>query len=159
MLAIMQRLRTAFFVLQFMGLAFAAGCKGQEPMVYVLASAQQVTLTPSASATSVKQGEQVVLRLQRRSVGQWQQIPRDQVTPGQCWLYTPPPEVEQEVADTVEWVVAPEEAVRFDGTFRMDHTRIATMVRTGTIVLTPFSPVRCEKDRVVEGPALRIEVS
>jgi hypothetical protein len=159
MLAIMQLLRTAFFVLLSMGLALCGGCKGQEPMVYVLASPQQVTLTPSASATRVKQGEQVVLHLQRRAVGQWQQIPRDQLTPGQCWLYTPPPEVEQEVADNVDWEVVPENAVRFEGTFRLDHTRIATMVRTGTIVLTPYSAVRCEKDRVVEGPALRIEVS
>jgi hypothetical protein len=159
MLATMQLIRNAVFVLLSAGLALAAGCKGQEPMVYVLASEQEVTLTPSASSSSVKQGEQVVLRLQRRSVGQWKQIPRDQVTPGQCWLYTPPPELEQEVADSVEWQVVPENAVRFDSTFRMDHTRIVTMMSTGTIVLTPFSAVRCEKDRFVEGPALRIEVS
>jgi hypothetical protein len=97
--------------------------------------------------------------LQRHAVGEWKPIPRNQLTPGQCWLYTPPPELEQEVADNVEWVVTPELAVHFDETFRMDHTRIATMMRSGTIVLTPLSAVRCEKDRVVEGPAIRIEVS
>jgi hypothetical protein len=32
-------------------------------------------------------------------------------------------------------------------------------MQTGTIVLTPLSAVRCEKDRVVEGPALRIKVT
>ena len=58
-----------------------------------------------------------------------------------------------------EWVVAPENAVRFDTTFRMDHKRIGTVMQTGTIVLTPYSAVRCEKDRVVEGPALQIESS
>src|SRR4029453_9488714 len=125
------------------GLALAAGCKGQQPMVYVLAAEQQVTLTPSVSATTVKQGEQVTLHLQRRAMGQWKQIPRDQLTPGQCWLYTPPPELEEEVADNVEWIATPEDSVRFDGTFRMDHTRIATMVRSGTVVLQPFSAVRC----------------
>ena len=155
----MQLVRSAFFIFVGAGLACSAGCKQQSPMVYVLASEQQVTLTPSASASSVKQGEQIVLRVQRRAVGQWKQIPRDQLTPGQCWLYTPPPEVEQEVADNVDWEVVPEEAVQLDPVFRLDHTRIATMMRTGTIVITPFSPVRCEKDRVVEGPALRIEVS
>ena len=155
----MQLLRNAFFVLSTAGLALATGCKGQEPMVFVLAAEQQVTLTSSASTTRVKQGEQVVLHLQRRTVGEWKQIPRDQLTPGQCWLYTPPPELEPEVADNAEWQVQPENAVRFDTTFRMDHTRIATMMQTGTIVLTPFSAVRCEKDRVVEGPAVRIEVT
>jgi hypothetical protein len=155
----MQLLRNVLSVFLCAGLALAAGCKAKEPMVYVLASEQKVTLTPSASATSVKQGEQVTLHLQRSAVGEWKQIPRDQLTPGQCWLYTPPPEMEQEVADNVEWVVTPEDAVRFDTTFRMDHTRIATMVTSGTIVLQPVTAVRCEKDRVVEGPTLEIEVS
>lgn len=155
----MELLRKVPLVFLCAGLALASGCKGQEPLVYVLASEQKVTLTPSTSASSVKQGEQVVLHLQRRAVGEWKQIPRNQLTPGQCWLYTPPPQLEQEVADNVEWVVTPELAVRFDETFRMDHTRIATMMRSGTIVLTPLSAVRCEKDRVVEGPAIRIEVS
>jgi len=155
----MQLLPSAFFVLLSTGLAVATGCKGRAPMVFVLASEQQVTLTSSASATRVKQGEQVVLHLQRRAVGQWKKIPRDQLTPGQCWLYTPPPELEQEVADNADWQVEPENAVRFDSTFRMDHTRVATMMQTGTIVLTPVSAVRCEKDRVVAGPAVRIEVT
>jgi len=155
----MQLLRNALFTFLSAGLALTAGCKAKEPMVYVLASEQKVTLTPSASATKVKRGEQVQLHMQRRSVGQWKQIPRNQLTPGQCWLYTQPPELEEEVADNIEWQVTPELAVQFDATFRMDHTRMATMVRTGTIVLTPLSAVRCEKDRVVEGPKLKIEVT
>ena len=155
----MQLLRNALFTFLSAGLALTAGCKAKEPMVYVLASEQQVTLKPSASATKVKRGEQVQLHLQRRSVGQWKQIPRNQLTHGQCWLYTQPPELEEEVADNVEWQVTPEQAVQFDATFRMDHTRMATMMRTGTIVLTPLSAVRCEKDRVVEGPKLKIEVT
>jgi hypothetical protein len=155
----MQLIRNALFTFLSAGLALVAACKGQEPMVYVLTAEQQVTLTPKASPTSVKQGEQVTLHVQRRSVGQWKQIPRDQLTPGQCWLYTRPPELEEEVADNVEWVAAPENSIRFEGTFRMDHTRVVTMMRTGTISITPLSPVRCEKDRAVEGPALKIEVS
>jgi hypothetical protein len=155
----MQLLRNTLFTFLSAGLALIAGCKGKEPLVYVLASEQQVTLTPSASATSVKRGEQVQLHVQRRSVGQWKQIPRDQLTPGQCWLYTQPPELEQEVADNVEWQVAPEQAVQFDSTFRMDHTRIATMMQKGRITLRPLTAVRCEKDRVEEGRPIHIEVT
>ena len=111
-----------------------------------------------ASATEVKAGETVVLHAKRRSVGKWKQIPRDQLTPGQCWLYTPPPELEEAVADNVEWQVDPENAVRLDTAFRMDHTRIATMMQKGRITLRPRTAVRCEKDRVEEGPAIQIEV-
>ncbi len=127
-------------------------------MVYVLEGPQEVKLTASATPTQVKWGETVVLRAQRRAIGKWKQIPRDQLTQGQCWLYTPPPEFEEAVADNVEWDVYPDGSVEFDTTFRMDHTRIATMMRKGRITLRPLTAVRCEKDRVEEGPAIRIEV-
>lgn len=139
-------------------LAVAAGCKQQAPMVYVLDGKQDVTLTTTASAMTVKQGESVELRVQRRATGKWKQIPRDQLTPGQCWLYTPPPQ-EEEAADNVEWEVVPEDAVRFNSEFQMDHKRIAVMKTKGRIKLTPFTAVRCEKDRVEQGPAIRIEVA
>jgi hypothetical protein len=137
---------------------FAAGCEQRQPMVYVLEGPQEVTLTVSASATEVKAGETVVLHAKRRSVGKWKQIPRDQLTQGQCWLYTPPPEVEEEVADNLEWQVEPDGAARLDGTVRMDHTRLATMVRKGRVTLRPATAVRCEKDRVEEGRPIHIEV-
>lgn len=138
----------------------AAGCKQQAPMVYVLEGPQDVTLTASASATQVKAGETVVLHAQRRVVGKWKQIPRDQLTAGQCWLYTPPPEMEDEVADNVEWEMEPEDAIRLEGTFRMDHTRIGTvMITKGRITLRPLTGVKCEKDRVEEGRPIRIEVA
>jgi hypothetical protein len=138
----MQLVRSAIILV--LTSAFAAGCEQRSPMVYVLDGPQDVTLTVSASATEVKAGETIVLHAKRRSVGKWQQIPRDQLTQGQCWLYTPPPEVEEEVADNLEWEVHPENAVRFDTTFRMDHTLTA---------------VRCEKDRVEEGRPIHIEVT
>ena len=127
-------------------------------MVYVLEGQQDVTLTSSASATQVKLGESVVLHVQRRAVGKWKQIPRDQLTTGQCWLYRPPPQEEAEVADSVQWEVIPDDAVRFDSAFRLDHTRIATMMRSGKVTLSPYSPVVCEKDRSVVLPTIRIEV-
>ena len=153
----MQLIRSALIIVLVS--ASAMGCKQQSPMVYVLDGPQQVTLTASASATEVKAGETVVLHAQRRSVGKWKQIPRDQLTQGQCWLYTPPPELEEEVADNVEWEVQPENAVRFDTTFRMDHTRPATMMTKGRITLRPLTAVRCEKDRVEEGRPIHIQVS
>lgn len=140
-------------------LVLSCGCGKQSPLVYVLESPQAMTLTPSASTSSVQQGETVVLHLERRTSGTWKQIPRDDLQPGQCWLYRPPPQREEEVADNVEWEVKPQNAVRFNTEFRMDHTRIATMMRKGSIELTPRSAVTCEKDRVVTGPSIRIQVS
>ena len=78
----MQHVRSAIILVLIS--AVAAGCEQRSPMVYVLDGPQDVTLTVSASATEVKAGETVVLHAQRRSVGKWQQIPRDQLTPGQC---------------------------------------------------------------------------
>jgi hypothetical protein len=153
----MQLVRSALIIVLIS--AFAAGCEQKQPMLYVLEGPQEVTLTVSASATEVKVGETVVLHAKRRAVGKWKQIPRDQLTPGQCWLYTPPPEVEEEVADNLEWQVEPEGAVRFDVTVRMDHTRIATMLRKGRVTLRPATAVRCEKDRVEEGRPIHIEVT
>ncbi|MGH8238151.1 MAG: hypothetical protein ACREXP_14180 [Steroidobacteraceae bacterium] len=152
----MQLLRSAPFFVLFS--ALLAGCEQQKPMVYVLEGPQDVKLTASASATTVRAGETVTLHVERRITGKWKQIPRDQLTQGQCWLYTLPPEDEPEVADNVEWEVDPEGTVQFDNTFRMDHTRIATMLRKGRVTLRPITAVRCEKDRAEEGPRIRIEV-
>ena len=154
----MQLIRSALSIV--LVAALVAGCKQQSPMVYVLEGPQDVTLTASASTKQAKAGETVVLHAQRRSVGKWKQIPRDQLTPGQCWVYTPPAEMEDEVADNVEWEVQPEGAMRLDGTFRMDHTRFGTVMMTkGRITLRPRTAVRCEKDRVEEGRPIHIEVA
>lgn len=140
-------------------LGMVTGCGQQGNLVYVLEEPQSVTLTASASALSVQQGETVVLRAERRASGKWKQIPLNQVRSGQCWVYLPPAELEAAVADGVQWVVMPEGAVAFNPEIRMDHTKIATMNVKGTIILKPLSPVKCEPDRVVEGPSIQIEVS
>jgi hypothetical protein len=136
-----------------------AACTQQAPMVYVLESRQSVTLVTSASVLKVRKGETVVLHVERRTAGKWKQIRRDDVLRGQCWVYRPPPESEAEVADNVEWEIVPEDAVRFNEEYRLDHTRIATMQVDGTIRLTPLSAVTCEADRVVSGPSIEIEVT
>ena len=134
-------------------------CEQRAPQVYVLESPQSITLTASASPTSVQQGGTVVLRVARRTSGKWKQVSRDELKAGQCWVYRPPPESEDEVAHDVQWAVVPENAVRFNTDYQMDRTRGATMMVKGTIELTPVSTVKCEGDRVVEGASIHIEVS
>jgi hypothetical protein len=156
----MQLIRTALLAVSFSAaVMLLSGCEQKQPMVYVLEGPQDVTLTASASATTVKVGETVVLHAQRRAVGKWKQIPRDQLTPGQCWLYTAPPEFEPEVAASIDWEVLPNSAVRFDNAVRMDQTRVATMLVRGRVTLTPLTTVRCEKDRIEEGAPIRFEVN
>ena len=128
-------------------------------MVYVLEAPQEVVLTASASASKVQQGGTVVLHAQRHSSGRWKQIPRDQLRPGQCWMYRPPAQSEAEVADSVEWEIAPKHAIRLNTEFRMDHTRLATVMTNGAITLTPLSAVPCEPDRVIKGPTIQIEAT
>lgn len=136
-----------------------AGCEKASKVVYVLEGPQDVTLVPSASATQVRRGETVVLSLERRIEAKWKQVSLESVGPGQCWVYRPPASVETQAADSVEWEVSPEGAVAFNPDYRMDHTKLATMQRAGTINLRPRTAVKCEPDRVVEGPVLQIEVT
>jgi hypothetical protein len=148
---------SAFLAAALLGMI--TGCEQRSNLVYVLEEPQSVTLTASASALSVQRGETVVLRAERSASGKWKQIPLSEVRSGQCWVYMPPAELDIEVADGVHWEVMPEGAVAFNPEYRMDHTKIATMNVKGTITLKPLSPVKCEPDRVVEGPSIQIEVS
>lgn len=139
--------------------AVLAGCEQRAPLVYVLESPQSVVLTASASAANVQQGETVVLHVERRTSGKWKPVARDKLTPGQCWVYRPPVEVEPEVAHSVQWEVIPEGAAEFHTEYQLDQTRVATMIAKGKVKLTPLSPVKCEADRIVAGNSIEIEVS
>ena len=138
-------------------LAFLAGCEQQAKLVYVPDGPLTVTLIPSASADRVKQGETVALNVQRRTSGQWKQVPLTEAR-GQCWFHARPPEFESEVAAIVRWTVEPENSVAFDTDYRFDRVRLATMNVKGTIRLTPVSDVPCEPDHLAQGPTLEIEV-
>jgi hypothetical protein len=140
-------------------LAVVAGCEQRGPFVYVLESPQTVALNASATPTKVQQGESVVLHVERRISGQWKRVSRDELTPGQCWVYRPPVEVEPEVARDIQWQVEPEGAVQFHTDYQMDRTRVATMATKGKILLTPVSTVKCEEGRSVAGTTIEIEVS
>lgn len=140
-------------------LATLAGCEQRGPTVYVLEGEQEVQLIPSASATSVKQGETIVLHVEQRTTGNWKQIPRGELKPGQCWVYRPPAQVEPEVAHSVQWEVIPEDAVVFHTEYQMDQSRLATVRTPGKIQLTPIGKVKCEEGRAVVGSTLEIEVN
>lgn len=135
------------------------GCEQRGPTVYVLDGQQEVQLNTSASATTVKQGETVVLHVEQRTAGKWKQIPRKELTPGQCWVYRPPVAVEPEVAHNVQWEVIPEGAVEFHSEYQMDQSRVATMRASGKIKLTPIGKVKCEEGRAVVGSTIEIEVT
>jgi hypothetical protein len=140
-------------------LAALAGCEQSGPTVYVLEGEQTVELKTSASTTKVQQGESVVLHVEQRATGNWKQIPRKELTPGQCWVYRPPVELEPEVAHNVQWEVVPEGAVEFHSEYQLDQSRVATMRAKGTIKLTPYGKVKCEEGRTVAGSTIEIEVT
>jgi hypothetical protein len=141
-------------------LVLVAGCGEQRgPTVYVLDGQQSVELKASASALKVPPGGQVVLHVEQRTTGQWRKVGRNELTPGQCWVYRPPVEVEPEVAADVQWAVEPENAVEFHSEYQFDKTRIATVRASGKISLTPLSKVKCEEGRVVEGNSIEIDAS
>ena len=152
-------MRSVSILLLPIAFAALAGCEQRGPRVYVLESPQSTVLTASASASKVQQGETVVLHVERRTTGKWKQVTRDELAPGQCWVYRPPVEVEAEVAHTVQWEVVPEGAVEFHTEYQLDGTRVATMVAKGKVTLTPITVAKCEENRSVAGPSIEIEVS
>ena len=140
-------------------LAGVAGCEQRGPFVYVPEEPQSIVLAASATPMKVQQGATIKLHVERRTSGKWKQVARDELTPGQCWAYRPPVEIEPEVAHSIQWEVIPEGAVEFHTDYQMDQSRVATMIAKGKIKLTPISAVKCEENRSVAGPAIEIEVS
>lgn len=140
-------------------LAALVGCEQRGPTVYVLEGEQTVELKTSASPSTVQQGGTVVLHVEQRSTGNWKQIPRAELKPGQCWVYRPPVEVEPEVAHNVQWEVLPEGAVQFPQEYQLNQSRVVTMMTKGTVKLTPIGKVKCEEGRAVVGSTVEIEVT
>ncbi|WP_129780585.1 hypothetical protein [Peristeroidobacter soli] len=141
-------------------LALLAGCGEQRgPTVYVLEGTQSVELKASASPAKVQPGGQVVLHVERRTTGQWKKIGRNELTPGQCWVYRPPVELEPEVAHDVQWAVEPENSLEFHSEYQLDQSRVATVRGSGKISAIPVSKVKCEEGRVVEGAPVEIDAS
>jgi hypothetical protein len=152
-------MRSVFMFVAPAVLVALSGCDSREPTVYVLEGEQAVQLNASASAATVKQGETVTLHVEQRTTGNWKQVPRSELKPGQCWVYRPPVEVEPEVAHNVQWEVIPEDGVEFPQEYQLNQSRVVTMRAKGTIKLTPLGKVKCEEGRVVAGSTIEIEVT
>ncbi len=67
------------------------------------------------------QGEHAVVRVSQAAVlhakresGPWVAADRDSLTADSCWLTSPPPPLEPEVADNVTWHVEPPGSAIFD---------------------------------------------
>jgi hypothetical protein len=141
-------------------LALVASCGEQRgPTVYVLDGQQTVELKASATPMKVQPGGQIVLHVERRTTGPWKKVSQNELTPGQCWVYRPPVEVEPEVAHSVQWEVVPENAVEFHSEYQLDRSRVATVHASGKVSLTPLDKVKCEEGRVVAGNTIEIDAS
>jgi hypothetical protein len=123
-------------------LALLAACRSEPSQVYVPAGEPQVELLVSASATEVAVGEPVILRAERRSRGEWKVVERSSLAAGQCWVSTPPPEREAEVADNLRWTAVPA-AARFNTAYRTDRTREVVFLQAGTFTLESTADFWC----------------
>jgi hypothetical protein len=82
-------------------------CTRVPTQVYIPASTPRVELHVGASDTIVAVGTPVILHAERTYRGEWTRIARDSLATGQCWLASPPPASEAEVADNVRWIAIP----------------------------------------------------
>jgi len=153
------RMRLLFTIPLLTSVTLFAGCNQRGPVVYVLEGPQTVELTASATPSKVKQGETIVLHVTRRTSGQWKQVPRKELAPGQCWVYRPPVQDEPEVAHLMQWQVDPAGTVDFHPEYQLNGTRVATMRASGKVRLAPVSPIQCEAGRNAVGAEIEIEVS
>ena len=126
--------------------------------MYVLEAPQKVELAASASSSRINAGDTAVLHVQRWTAGVWKRIRMRELSPGRCWMRRPPPKFEAEVADNVNWQVAPTTSARFSA-FRPDHTRLVLLPDTGVFTLTASTSVWCEPGRSVAEQSLKIQVT
>jgi hypothetical protein len=101
----------------------------------------QLTTARGDSAT-VRVGEPLLLHA-RRSTGPWVLTPRRRLAPDACWMRSPPPEVEAEVADNVRWLVEPAGTASFNLGIRADHAREVRFSSAGVYRLTAQSAGWC----------------
>ena len=118
-------------------------CSGERDLVYVPVDAPQAEVTVRASSAEVGVGEVVVLHAQRRYRAEWKQVPRHTLTPAQCWMQRPPPDLEPEVADNLRWQVSVPSAATFNTAPRPDRAREVVFSAPGEYVLNASSAVWC----------------
>ena len=145
-----------FFVLvSVLGLA---ACDSDPQEVYVPVTEPEVELVVSASATEVSVGEPVVLFAERRNHGDWKQVKRRELARERCWLRSPPPENEKEVADNLRWESLPSKGARFNTNIRTDHTREVVFAEPGIFILESSSSIWCRPEKTAKGKPIKILV-
>jgi hypothetical protein len=121
----------------------ASACQQAPELVYVPESPPEVTLIITASTRDIAVGQPVVLHAERSYRARWKQVERTSLGEGQCWVGSPPPAREAEVADNVHWQATPRQGARFNTAIRADHTRDVIFDRPGHYVLQATSAIWC----------------
>ena len=127
-------------------------CQAEPRLVYVPAGEPQVELMVSASATEVSVDEPVILHAERRSRGEWKKVERSSLGSDQCWLGSPPPVLEREVADNLRWEALPAGGARFNVVYREDRTRELVFLKAGTFTLESSSAIWCSPNNAKGRP-------
>ncbi len=112
----------------------------------------------SASSRSVPAGEKIVLHARRFNTGEWEAVKRNTLSGDDCWMTQPPPAREDEVADNIRWIVAPQGHARFNVQPRADHTRTVTFSQPGEYILQARTATWCDASSNVRPAEITIQV-
>jgi hypothetical protein len=134
-----------------------SACQQEPRSVYVPQVPPEVQVSVHATITA-KVGESVLLHGQRSYRGAWTQVDRASLSPEHCWVTSPPPEHEPEVADNLHWEVTPFSTARFNIGLRPDRAREVVFSQPGTYVLQATSAVWCGPAKGVRSNSITITV-
>lgn len=98
--------------------------------------------TEQGEQATVKVGQPLVLHASRTS-GPWLAREQRSLPPDACWLASPPPEHEVEVADNLKWSVDQPGVATFNVGLRSERTREVRFSAPGVYQLTAESSAWC----------------
>jgi hypothetical protein len=111
--------------------------------------------TAQGERATVRVEQPLVLHAQRNS-GPWVAVKRGSLSPDSCWLASPPPDLEPEVAGNLRWLVEPPGAATFNVGLRLDYTREVRFSEPGIYQLSAQSSAWCTEP--YSGNTLTVEV-
>ena len=126
-------------------LALLAGCTQPPDRVFVPGSPFTHVIevrTAQGATAAAKTGEWLTLHARRRT-GPWTEVDRKSLGKDGCWVGSPPPADESEVATDVTWSTDPLKAGEFDDGLRQDHVRRVRFSAPGRYVLKATSATWC----------------
>ena len=88
-------------------------------------------------------GQEILLSASRKNHGGWIEVPRESLSPDDCWMVQPPDPFEEQVAGNVRWILTPPEHARFNLGLREDGKRSLVISEPGSYTLTATSSVWC----------------